>query len=92
MAVVETQDVDQSLAIELIKVWESSGWDEDISLNCLDVLNIMAERRIKMTQEIIEWVCVHIVSNKKLSTKFRVSGLDFLSTYAEFNPKTFANK
>ena len=52
----------------------------------------MAERRVKMNEEIIEWVCVKIVGNSSLSPKFRVSGLDFLSTYTEFSGKTLASK
>lgn len=32
VAVVESQDVDPSFAVELIKIWEQSNWSEDISL------------------------------------------------------------
>ena len=35
---------------------------------------------------------MHVVSNKKLSKKFRTAGMDFLLTYAEFNGKTLASK
>lgn len=45
-----------------------------------------------MNEEIIEWICVHVLANKKLSTKFRVAGIDFLSSYAEFNGKALASK
>ena len=42
MAVAETQDVDESVAIELIKIWGNSNWHEDISLSCLEVITILA--------------------------------------------------
>lgn len=45
-----------------------------------------------MNEEIVEWICTRIVGNQQLSPKFRVSGLDFLSTYTEFSGKALVSK
>ncbi len=47
-AVVETQDIDPSFAIELIKIWEQQQWAEDLSLQAFEILNTMCERRFKI--------------------------------------------
>ena len=47
---------------------------------CIEFLNILCEKRVKLSEDIITWVCQKIVINQKLTTKLRSSGLDFLQT------------
>lgn len=81
LSAAETQDVDQSLAVELIKKWEKCNWPEDICLLCLQTLSLLCEKRVKMHDDIIYWICDHLISNKKHSKKFRTAGLDILLAY-----------
>lgn len=41
IAVVETQDIDPSFAVELIKIWERTNWSEEVSINAMEVLTVM---------------------------------------------------
>lgn len=92
VAVVQNQDVTSDFAVQLIKIWEQSNWGEEVSLIAMEVLSIMVERKIKLNDQIIIWVCDKIVSNKKLSNRFRTAGCDFLDSLIEYNPKSVANK
>lgn len=92
VAVAETQDIDSSFAEELIKVWQQSNWQEEVSITALEVLTTMCERRIKLVDEVTVWICDQIISNKKLSNKLREAGCDYLFAMADFNPKGISNK
>jgi hypothetical protein len=91
-SVVESQDIDGSLAVEFIKIWEQGSWPEEVSLIAIEVLTTMAERKIKLEDEITIWVCDKIVGNRKLSNRFRTAGCDYLFAFAESMPKQLAAK
>ena len=62
-------------------MWEKCDWNEEISHVCLLIFNVLSERKIELHDEIILWVCTHIIENKKISTKIRTAGMDFLLAY-----------
>ena len=91
-SVVESQDIDGSLAIEFIKIWEQGDWPEEICLVAMEVLTTMIERKVKVADEVTVWVCDKVIGNKKLSNRFRTAGCDYLFSFADCMPKQLASK
>lgn len=89
---VESQDIDASLAVEFVKIWEQSNWPEEVCLVAIEVLTTMVERKIKVADEVTIWVCEKIVGNKALSSRFRTAGCDYLFSLTDRMPKQLAGK
>lgn len=58
----------------------------------MEVLTTMADRKIKLLDDVTIWVCDKIISNRKLSNRFRTAGCDYLFSLAESNSKHLANR
>lgn len=43
----------------------------------------MVDRKIRVADDVTIWVCDKIISNKKLSNRFRTAGCDYLFSLAE---------
>ncbi len=91
-SVVESQDIDASFAVEFIKIWEQSSWPEEVSLVAMEVLTTMVDRKIKVADDVTIWVCDKIISNRKLSNRFRTAGCDYLFSLAESGSKLLASR
>lgn len=57
VAVAESQDIDPAFATSFVKIWENSNWPEDISLIAVEVMTVLVERKIRLEDEVMIWIC-----------------------------------
>lgn len=55
-------------------------------------MTTLCERRFKITEDVIFWICTKILGNKKAPNKLRVAACDFFFSAADYNQKILTGK